>query len=223
MNSPLPHLDHSLLGPSVTRADLRRACEDALEHGFASVCLLPYFTREAAEILRGSAVRVSTVLAFPHGAEALAGKLALLETAMDAGAEEVDVVGNVSLLLSGDRNAVELEIREVTARAHERGVRVKWIFENAYLDESKKVLLCELCSDAGVDWVKTSTGFAPTGATLEDVRLMRERCPPRIQVKASGGIRTLSDVEVFLAAGASRIGTSRTLEIAREWRDRQAR
>ncbi len=219
-NSPLAHLDHSLLAPTVTREELRNACEDARVLGFASVCLLPYFVGEAAALLRGSDVRVSTVIAFPHGAESLSGKLALAEAALDAGAEELDVVGNVSLLLSGDRSAVEEEIRALTERIHERGGRVKWIFENAHLDREKKLFLCDACSAAGVDWVKTSTGFAASGATLDDVRLMRERCPSSIEVKASGGIRTLAEVEAFLAAGASRIGTSRTVQIAREWRER---
>jgi deoxyribose-phosphate aldolase len=221
MTSPLCHLDHSLLSPNVRADEMAAACSDAIRYGFASVCLLPYFVPEARRLLNGSTVRVSTVVGFPHGA--IASKRAELSWALDAGAEEVDVVINISQLLSGGRAAVREEILELTTLVHGRGGKIKWIFENAYLGEDEKHFLCEVCTEAEADWVKTSTGFAPTGATPEDIELMRAACPARVQVKASGGIRSLSQAETFLALGASRIGTSRTVAIAEEWLAKNAR
>lgn len=216
--SPLTHLDHSLLSPTVRFEEMVQACDDALRYGFASVCLLPYFVPEAAKRLKNSPVRVSTVVGFPHGAISKESKFAEASWALKAGAEELDVVINVSKLLSGSMDEVADEIFELTNLTHSRGGKVKWIFENAYLTEDQKLHLCRWCSEARADWVKTSTGFGPSGATVEDVKLMRDACPPDVQVKASGGIRTLAQVETFLALGASRVGTSRTVAIADEWR-----
>lgn len=212
----LSHLDHSLLRPTNTEQELRRACLVARELGVASVCLLPWFVQGAARLLSGTRVAVSTVVGFPHGDTAPGAKLAEAKVALESGATELDFVVNVSALVSGRTEVVSEEITSLTRLCHERGAKVKVIFENCYLLEEHKRLLCELSTEAGADWVKTSTGFGTSGATVSDVTLMRSLCPPSVQVKASGGITTAAQAAEFIALGASRIGTSRTEAIARE-------
>lgn len=214
--SVLSHLDHSLLRPTNTSAELERACLVARELGVASVCLLPWFVERAAELLSGTSVKVSTVVAFPHGDTSPRAKVDEASVALDHGAQELDFVVNVSALLSGRTDVVKSEIELVTRLCHDRGAKVKVIFENCYLEQQHKELLCELSTAAGADWVKTSTGFGPSGATTEDILLMRRLCPSSVQVKASGGITTAAAAAEFIALGASRIGTSRTELIARE-------
>lgn len=214
--SVLSHLDHSLLRPTSTERELERACLVARELGVASVCLLPWFVERAAAILRGTRVSVSTVVGFPHGDTSPRAKLEDARVALDQGATELDFVVNVSALLSGRPELVREEIVSLTDLCHDRGARVKVIFENCYLEKEHKELLCELSSEAGADWVKTSTGFGAGGATPDDVMLMRRLCPSSVQVKASGGITTAARAAEFIALGASRIGTSRTEAIARE-------
>lgn len=223
----LRFLDHSLLSPTAELVQLERSCKIAADLGTASVCLLPYFVPRASELLAGTAVRVSTVVGFPHGTESLRAKLAAAEIALREGAVEIDAVVNVSLVLSGEFDRVAEEIRELTALVHgakatgrnddgDAAGKIKIIFENCYLSGEDKLRLCELCTEAQVDWVKTSTGFGTHGATPEDVKLMRAACPKHVQVKASGGISTLADAMQYLELGVSRIGTSRTEQIAEE-------
>lgn len=209
-------IDHSVLRPTATLADLERGCRDGRAAGVASVCVLPYFVGRAAELLIGSTTVPSTVVGFPHGSTSVENKLFETEAALREGAREIDAVVNVSLVLSGDWKAVQDEIRALVELCHERQGRLKLIFETCYLDRGQKIRLCELASEAGVDWVKTSTGFGPAGATEEDVRLLRAHCPLPVQVKASGGIRTLQQVLRFHELGASRIGTSHTAAILTE-------
>lgn len=164
----------------------------------------------------------STVIGFPHGSNTTKVKVAEAQQAIDDGGVELDTVVNISKVLSGDWRYVGDEIRAVVENTHAGGGRVKVIFENCYLQDEHKVRLCEICGELPVDWVKTSTGFGTGGATVEDVRLMRDHCPPHVQVKAAGGIRSLDMVLSLREAGATRLGCSRTAEILEEFRRRQA-
>lgn len=212
-------LDHSLLKPSMTRDELEAGCREAAELDVASVCILPYFLERAEALLRGSRTLLSTTLAFPHGALPLAAKLGELKVALRDGAQEVDAVVNISQVLSHEFSAVEREIGQLTRCVHEHGARIKIIFETCYLSEAQKIRLCEISGEAGVDWVKTSTGFGSHGATPHDVRLLRKHSPPAVQVKASGGIRTLDAVLEYRSLGATRIGTSASRSIWTEARE----
>lgn len=214
-------IDHSCLTPTAREVDLRELCRVGSALGVASVCLLPHYVARAARLLEDSPVAVCTVVSFPHGATSPESKLAEARVALDAGATELDMVVNISAVLSGNWALVESEVSLLTAECHARGARLKLIFENCYLSRPQMLELCRICSSLDVDWVKTSTGFGqvssgPSGATPEDVRFMRAHCPPRIQVKASGGVRTLTQARAMLELGATRIGTSNTLAIAGE-------
>jgi deoxyribose-phosphate aldolase len=213
-------IDHSLLNPALTSAELERGCQVARHYDVASVCLLPYYLRRCAELLEGSDVRPSTTIGFPHGAHTTAVKLAEVEQALRDGGAELDMVINISKAVSGDWNYVTTEIQALTHATHSGGAKIKVIFENAYLDEAAKISLCRICGEIGVDWVKTSTGFAPSGATVADVKLMRAHSPRQVQVKASGGVRTLDALLEFRATGATRVGSSSTVQILDECRRR---
>jgi deoxyribose-phosphate aldolase len=216
-------IDHSLLPPSLTTQELEFGCRLALEYQCASVCIMPYYLKKCAEILRGSTVKASTTIGFPHGGHTTAMKLAEAQRALDDGAQELDMVVNISKVLSGDWNYVRQDIAAVIEPAHARSQRVKVIFENCYLKDSDKIRLCEICAEVGADWVKTSTGFGTSGATIEDVTLMRAHSPAQVQVKAAGGIRTLDQLLAFRALGVTRIGASRTKEILDECRRRNSK
>jgi deoxyribose-phosphate aldolase len=213
-------IDHSLLQPALTAADLETGCRLAIEYDAASVCILPYYLRRCAEILRGSGVKASTTVGFPHGGHTTATKLAEARQALVDGAEELDMVVNISQVLSGNWDSVRQEIRALVDATHAAGQRIKVIFENAYLMDEHKIALCEICGEARADWVKTSTGYAPSGATLDDLRLMRQHSPAHVQVKAAGGVRDLDALLAVRAAGATRCGASRTKEILDEARRR---
>jgi deoxyribose-phosphate aldolase len=213
-------IDHSLLGPAMTERELEAGCAVGLEYDVASICILPYFVPRLASLLRGSSVKTSTTIGFPHGAHATRAKLVEAEIALEDGAEELDVVVNVSKVMSDDVAYVEHEIRALTQLVHERGRIIKVIFETAYLDDARKKTLCAIVGAAGADYAKTSTGFAPSGATLADIELLRAHCPAAVAIKASGGIRDLDTLLALRAKGATRIGTSRTREILEEVRRR---
>ena len=213
-------IDHSILSPAATVPELEAGCKLARQYDVATVCLLPYFVERCAELLRGSSVKPCTVIGFPHGAHATAIKLAESEQALRDGATELDAVVNISKARSGDWDYVRREIEALTAAAHGGKAKIKIIFENAYHDEASKIRLCAICGEIGVDWVKTSTGFAASGATVADVQLMRKHTPPHVQVKASGGIRTLDTLLEMRVAGATRVGTSSTGQILEECRKR---
>lgn len=212
-------IDHALLLPNLDQPALEAGLGLARAYEVASVCILPYYVRRAREALSGSSVLTSTTIGFPHGATSARAKVAEAEAALDDGAEELDALVNVSLVLSGDWKAVASEIDALARACHERGKKLKVIFENAYLDEQQKRTLCRICGDLSVDWVKTSTGFAPSGATLQDVELMRHESPAQVQVKAAGGIRDLETVLRFRPL-VTRVGTSHTHTILNEWRRR---
>lgn len=213
-------IDHALLDPTLGRADLEAGCRMARDLGVASVCIVPWAVPIAAEILAGSAVRPSTVIGFPHGANTTSVKLAETERALADGAIELDFVVNLSWVLDGRFEEVRDEVVALTEATHSGGGLVKVIFENCFLGEAEKLRLCDICARAGADWVKTSTGFGPGGATEADVALMRRACPPRVGVKAAGGIRDLDTLLRFSSLGADRCGASRTRDIVAEARKR---
>ena len=205
--------DHSLLQPNLTDADLERGCLLARELGVASVCIKPYAVRLAAKLLAGSLVQASTVIGFPHGGHLTAVKVFEAENALADGATELDMVVNVGKVLSGEWNYVAHDVAAVVTAAHARGAKVKVIFENAYLKDEHKRELCRICGEVRADWVKTSTGYAETGATTEDLKLMREHSPAWVQVKAAGGVRTFERLMEVRAIGVSRVGATATKAI----------
>lgn len=213
-------IDHSLLNPAFSRAELEAGCRMALDYEVASVCIQPYYLARCARLLGGSVVRPSTTVGFPHGGHSTSTKLAEVEQALTDGGTELDMVINIGKARSGDWKYVKQEIEALTSATHAGGAKIKVIFENAYLEDAEKIRLCEICGEIGVDWVKTSTGYAPTGATSADVKLMRQHSPARVQVKAAGGVRTLDALLEMRAIGATRIGASATAQILDECRKR---
>ena len=206
-------IDHTLLRPDATAADIRKVCAEARKYGFASVCVNSYWVPLVAAELRGSPVKVCAVVGFPLGANAIAAKVGETEIALRDGAQEIDMVLNIGELRGGNHNAVGEEIRGVVNTAHPCNAVVKVILETALLDDSQKLAACAIAKEAGADFVKTSTGFGPHGATGHDVELMRRAVGDAIGVKASGGIRTLEDARKMIAAGATRIGASASVNI----------
>ena len=213
-------IDHSLLNPALTVPELEAGCELALRYDVASVCILPYYAARCAALLAGSTVQPSTTIGFPHGGHTTAVKLAEVEQALRDGATELDMVINISQARSGQWYYVEREVRALTQATHAAGAKIKVIFENAYHDDPAKIRLCQICGDIGVDWVKTSTGYASSGAALADLQLMRRNSPPGVQVKAAGGIRTLDALLEVRALGVSRVGATRTAEMLDDCRQR---
>jgi deoxyribose-phosphate aldolase len=203
-------IDHSLLRPVLKAEELEAGCRLAREYDVASVCILPYALRRGAELLAGSTVVPSTTVGFPHGGHATRVKAFEAERALDDGARELDMVVNVSKVLSGDWGYVRDDIRAVLEPAHARGARLKVIFENCYLDDAQKIRLCEIGGELRVDWVKTSTGFGTGGATDEDLVLMRKHSPPHVQVKAAGGVRDLDRLLRVRELGCTRSGATAT-------------
>jgi len=213
-------IDHSLLNPTLTTAELEQGCDLAIRYNVASVCILPYALARCAELLAGTTVNASTTIGFPHGGHTTAIKLAEARQALADGGQELDAVINISKARSGDWRYVRDELAALADAIHAGGAKIKVIFENAYLDDSAKIRLCEICAEVGADWVKTSTGFAPSGATLADLELMRKHSPPRVQVKAAGGIRDLDSLLAVRAIGVSRVGATRTESMLEECRKR---
>lgn len=205
--------DHSLLQPNLTDAELERGILLAREYGVASVCIKPYAVRLAAKLLAGSTVQASTTIGFPHGGHVTKIKVIESEIALADGATELDMVVNVGKVLSGEWNYVADDIAAVVRVAHAANAKVKVIFENAYLKDEHKRMLCQICGEVRADWVKTSTGYAETGATIEDLKLMREHSPAWVQVKAAGGVRTFEKLMEVRAIGVSRVGATATKAI----------
>lgn len=213
-------IDHSLLAPTLAAGDLEAGCRLAVAYEVASVCILPYYLPRCAEILRGSPVRASTTIGFPHGGHRAAVKLAEARQALADGGQELDMVVNISAVLSGDWEYVRQDIAAVVNAAHAAGAQVKVIFENCYLKDEHKIRLCQICGELMADWVKTSTGYGSGGATMEDLALMRRHAPPHVQVKAAGGVRDLDTLLKVRELGVSRCGASRTQEMLDELRRR---
>jgi deoxyribose-phosphate aldolase len=216
-------IDHSLLNPVLTDRELDEGCQLGRQYNVASVCIMPYYLKRCAAILRGSTVKAGTTIGFPHGGHTTASKLAEARQALDDGAEELDMVVNISKVLSGDWAYVREEIKAVVEIAHARGRKVKVIFENCYLKDEHKIRLCEICGESGVDWVKTSTGYGTGGVTDDDLKLMRKHSPPHVQVKAAGGVRDLDRLLAVRALGVTRVGASRTADILEECKRRLGR
>jgi deoxyribose-phosphate aldolase len=208
-------IDHSTLGPAMTLDEVKAGCDVALKYDVASVCCKPCDVKFVAEILKGSDVLVGTVVGFPHGSSTTESKVSETKQAVADGAVEIDVVINIGHLKSGKTQEIQDEISAVVAAA--AGNQVKVILENAYLTDAEKVIACKLIEAAGAHYVKTSTGFAPTGATLADVKLMRATCSPKVKVKSAGGVKSLDQLLEFLDAGIDRSGSSSTASILDEF------
>lgn len=206
-------IDHTLLKPDATAADIDRMCSEAIEYGFASVCVNPTWAKRVAEHLRGSGVVACCVVGFPLGATTPEIKAMEARRAIRDGAREIDMVLNVGALKSGDHDLVRRDIAGVAEACREAGALCKVILETALLTDEEKVIASHLAVEARADFVKTSTGFGPGGATVYDVALMREAVGPKVGVKASGGIRSAEDVKQMIAAGATRIGASAGVQI----------
>jgi deoxyribose-phosphate aldolase len=219
-------IDHALLHPTLTDKDLKDGCLLAVKYQTASVCIKPYAVKQAAEWVLNSGVMVSTVIGFPHGSNTISQKLSECKQAIGDGASELDMVVNVGKVLSEDWQYVQEELQTIQSVLNEQRIILKVIFETDFLTTSHKIKLCSICNDVKVAFVKTSTGFGfvkqhdnsfqTAGATTADIALMRKYCLPQIQVKASGGIRTLNDVLRMVKSGAVRIGTGSTQTIMEE-------
>lgn len=206
-------IDHTLLKPDTTREAILRLCREAREHHFGAVCVNPYWVSLAASELKNSNVKVAAVVGFPLGANETAIKVAETQAALEAGAREIDMVMNIGAFLSGEEEVVGRDIAEVAGASHDKKAIVKVILETALLNEKQKTEACQIAQQSGADFVKTSTGFGPGGATAADVALMRAAVGPGMGVKASGGIRTWEDCRAMITAGANRIGTSSGIAI----------
>lgn len=215
-------IDHSLLNPAFTLEEIQTGLAIAREYQCVSVCVRPGDVALSATFLGGSGVKVTSVVGFPHGSNTTQIKVAEARQTIAQGCAEIDMVLNIGRLLSGEYQYVEDDIRAVADCAHENGAILKVILENAYLTDAQKVRACELCARAGADYTKTSTGYAPGGATIHDLRLMRAHTPPSMGVKAAGGVRSLDDALLVKAAGGSRFGCTRTAAVMEDARKREA-
>ena len=233
-------IDHSLLHPTMTDADLTAGCAIAAKYQVASVCIKPYAVKQAVECLSGTGVLVGCVIGFPHGNSTTESKRYETEIACQDGANEIDMVINVGKALSGEWNYVEHDIKAVCDEAHQHGAKVKVIFENDYLtnggaglsSDEFKIKLCQICERAGADWVKTSTGYGFVkqadgsynykGATEHDLALMRANCSPRVQVKAAGGVRDLDGLIKVRDLGGTRCGATASAVMLDEYRRRES-
>jgi deoxyribose-phosphate aldolase len=215
LSNPAPHIEHTLLTPLATPEAILQLCEEAVEQGFAAVCIPPVYVKLAATRLFGSDVTVGTVIGFPFGYDATTTKLSAVQEAIAQGAGELDLVLQQGLARAGELELVAGEIRQIVAAAGNLPVKV--IIECCHLDNAAKRQLTELIADAGAAYVKTSTGYAASGAELDDVRLLRQAAAGRIKIKAAGGIRDLDSCQQFLQVGADRIGTSAGMQIMQQW------
>jgi deoxyribose-phosphate aldolase len=210
------YIDHTLLRPIGTVTDIRRLCTEAIEYGMAAVCIFPSYVPMARDLLRNTRVKIATVIAFPFGVTFTEIKEAEMRASAARGADEMDFVINIAALKSGQDKSVEEEMQYLTAKARTLGVVTKFIIETAYLTQDEKVRACKIGNRVRPDFMKTSTGYGPTGATVEDVRVMRSNLLPEIQIKAAGGIRSHAEAVQMLQAGAARLGTSSGIKIIEE-------
>mgnify|MGYP001320360110 FL=1 len=208
------YIDHTLLKPESTQADIIQLCKEAKQYQFATVCVNPFWVKTAAEELKSSGVGVATVIGFPLGATSTFTKVAETRDAIASGATEVDMVINIGALKSKDEMAVYQDIRQIVRAANGQAL-VKVIIETGFLTDEEKKRACMIAKEAGADFVKTSTGFGPGGATVEDIKLMRETVGPEIGVKASGGVRDFETAKAMIDAGATRIGASSGVAIVK--------
>lgn len=210
------HIDHTLLKPFATKQDLARVCAEAREMGFASVCVNPCNVAFVAAQLRGSAVKTCSVVGFPFGTHTLAAKLTETAGALADGAEEIDMVINVGRLLEGNEAAVRAEVQALADLCHASNAILKVIIETCYLNETQIAAMCRIVSETGADFIKTSTGYGTRGASADDIRLFKKYLTGPVKIKASGGIRSAADAQMYLSLGCERLGTSSGVAIARE-------
>ncbi len=203
-------IDHSLLMPTMDVKTLEEGCELALAYDVASVCIMPYYLKRCADILEGSSVQPSTTIGFPHGGHTTQMKRQEAEIAVEHGCQELDMVVNISQVLSGNWDYVTKDIAAVIDVAHAAQRKVKVIFENCYLSDEQKIQLCKICTELRADWVKTSTGYGTGGATMEDLQLMVDSVGDGVQVKAAGGVRDFETLKKVHAIGVTRCGASKT-------------
>lgn len=213
-------IDTSLLNPTMPESVLEEGCHTALKYNAASACVMPYFLKRCAEILKGSEVMASTVIGFPHGGQVTSVKIAETKQALADGGQELDVVVNISKVLSGDWDYVRNELKLIVDLVRDHKQKTKIIFENCYYDDAQKIKLCEICAEVKPNWVKTSTGYGTGGATIPDLKLMLEHSPKPIEVKAAGGVRTLDGLIEVLDLGVTRVGSTRTVEFCEEFKKR---
>ncbi len=210
------YIDHTLLRPIGTTNDIRKLCTEAIEYGMAAICIFPSYIPMARDLLKGSRVKIATVIAFPFGVTFTEIKEAEMKACAAKGGDEMDFVINIAALKSGDEKSIEEEMEYLTAKSRTLGVHTKFIIETAYLTDQEKILACKIANRVKPDFMKTSTGYGPSGATIEDVRLMRAHLLPEIQIKAAGGIRSYAEAQQMLQAGATRLGTSSGIKIIEE-------
>jgi len=213
-------IDHSLLNPVMTDEELEEGCRIAAAYDAATVCIKPYYVARCAELLADSTVKPTTTVGFPHGGHKTATKVAEAQAALADGAEELDMVVNIGKVLSRDWEFVRQDIAAVVEAGHAGGALVKVIFENCYLEDEHKIALCEICGEVNADFVKTSTGYGDGGATIPDLKLMRQHAPEHVRVKAAGGVRSLDALLEVRAVGVARVGASRTVGILDECKER---
>jgi len=214
-------IDHSLLRPELTEDEIKKGCEIAKKYSVATVCCLPSAVTLAAMLLKGTDIKPTTVIGFPHGYNKTETKVFEAEQAIKDGALELDMVLNIGKLKSRDFDYVKKDIKAVVDIAHKKNILVKVILENFYLTDELKEIACRLCEKAGADWVKTSTGFAGGGATIEDLKLMRNAVSKKVQVKAAGGVRDLDMALKVREAGCTRFGATATAAIMEECYNRK--
>lgn len=208
-------IDHTILKPTTTLADIEKLCEEAMEFHFAAVCVSPYYVRDAKQILSNSDVKIATVVGFPFGYSHYTAKLVETEQALSDGANEIDIVMNLAAFKSNDVAYLETEINSLTDSIMAANAKSKLIIESGILSEEEIIKCCELYKHFPVDFLKTSTGYAEKGATLEAVHIMRKHLPPSIQIKASGGIKTYEFARQLIEAGATRLGSSASVAIVK--------
>ena len=210
----LAHLiDHTYLKPDCETKDIRHLCTEAIDHGFAAVCVPPFYVKDAGAFIADKPVKIATVVGFPLGYEPSASKVETIKRAIEEGASELDVVINLCALKNGNWNYLRNELESLTMACHMRGKIIKVILETGILNREEVLKICEICTKLEVDFAKTSTGFNGQGATVEAVELLRASLPKSIKIKASGGIRDRAFAEQLVAAGANRIGTSSGVKI----------
>ena len=207
------YIDHTNLKPYATREDIKKLCDEAKKYGFYAVCVNPYRVKEAAEFLKGTDIKIASVVGFPLGATFTEVKVQEAIMAIRNGASEIDMVMNIGAMKDGNYALVEEDIRKVVEAAHEMNAKVKVIIETCYLTDEEKIKACEIAKRTGADFVKTSTGFGSAGAKIEDVELMRRTVGEEMGVKAAGGIHNAKEAIAMIKAGASRIGASRSVAI----------
>jgi deoxyribose-phosphate aldolase len=206
-------IEHTNLKPNAVNEEIIKLCNEAMEHGFYGVCVAPYFVQLAKKTLKKSEVKIISVVGFPFGYNTVSSKVEETKKAINSGADEVDMVANISAFKSGDIATVQNDIQAVVTACHLQNKLVKVIIETCYLNEEEIKLLCKICADCEADFVKTSTGFGSEGATVEAVKIMRKCLPAKIKIKAAGGIKSKAFAEELIAAGATRIGSSASIEL----------